>query len=176
MQGDGIDIIEGKAHGLQAYIYAQILIRVVLDDTHQAQMIAHDQKARCHRANEQIFGGHQFGFSLTDTGIHSQASGGSLPGGQVVGQLQRDLGLAIGIRDDLGIPVCRIGEIFPHGGHDRVPTATTLTHRVDRKAVYISSHRNPSAHPQRLHTVKCLYNPGGVGVRQSQNGLVDDTQ
>ncbi len=74
--------------------------------------IAHHQKARRLRTDEQVFGRDNAHPRLPDLRIFRQPARFDLPGGQAIGQRQGQARPALRIGDDIGLPERRIGEVL----------------------------------------------------------------
>ena len=139
-------------------------------------MVVGYQETRRHRAHQQIFGGNDLSLGLTHARIQSHAARIQLPGGQIIRQVHAYSGFAVGVGDDLGIPVSCIGEVL--AGHRRGfrSASAAQPHGQVHQAAVIDRQGQAGAHSGGLLAIESGQDVFRIRISQSQHGFVDDCQ
>ena len=169
-------VVQRERGGLQLHRDLQSLLRVVVDDGRQREVVAQGDEARRHGAHQERLGDGHFGLRLPHQAVAGHTAGVQHPGGQVIGEGEPHQGFAVGVGHDFALPKGRIGELLTHGRRDSLSPAAAQPARLLHAAQGVGRQPNPRADAEGLLSVEGLLDGLTVGVGQRQGGLIHRSQ
>ena len=117
LPGDGDSllsrILQLRSIHFERYLRCLVRVQVVVDDSGKRDRVALRDEPGRFQPHDYIFARDHFVLCRADFGVSRYATRSSTPGGQIIGQVNFDCGLAVCAGDDVWLPEGSVLEVFP---------------------------------------------------------------